>query len=255
VQYSAGIERPLLKSTVFTATYVGTKGFDFFRSRDLNAPLPPFYDQRPDPAIATLREIESAGRSDSNELNLSIQAKIRPYFSGVVHYALARTYDDTSGLTFFPANQYDPRGEWARSDSDSLHYLSLYGVVDAAKLFRIGMKLRVRSGRPYSETTGLDSYGTTFVNARPPGVARNSLQGPGSVKFDVHLAKDLALRRGKEGKRKNEGPSATLALDVFNLVNHVNLGVPVGDLLSPRFGQSIDAGPARRLQLSMEVVF
>ncbi len=255
VQYSAGIERPLLKSTIFTATYVGTKGFDFFRSRDLNAPLPPFYDQRPDPAIATLREIESAGRSDSNELNLSIQAKIRPYFSGVVHYALARTYDDTSGLTFFPANQYDPRGEWARSDSDSLHYLSLYGVVDAAKLFRIGMKLRVRSGRPYTETTGLDSYGTTFVNARPPGVARNSLQGPGSVKFDVHLAKDLALRRGKEGKRKNEGPSATLALDVFNLVNHVNLGVPVGDLLSPRFGQSIDAGPARRLQLSMEVVF
>ena len=255
VQYSAGIERPLLKSTIFTATYVGTKGFDLFRSRDLNAPLPPFYDQRPDPAVATLREIESAGRSDSNELNVSIQAKIRPYFNGVVHYALARTYDDTSGINFFPANQYDPRGEWGRSDTDSLHYLSLYGVVDAAKLFRIGMKLRVRSGRPYTETTGLDSYGTTFVNARLPGVARNSLQGPGAVKFDLHLAKDLSLRRGKERKGKNEGLGATIALDVFNLVNHTNLGMPVGDLLSPRFGQSIDAGPARRLQLSMEVKF
>jgi len=255
VQYSAGIERQLQKSTTFTATYVGTKGFDFFRSRDINAPLPPLYDQRPDPAIATLREIESAGRSDSNQLNLSLQAKIRPYFSGVVRYAFARTYDDTSGMNFFPANQYEPRGEWARSDSDSLHYLSLYGVVDAAKLFRIGMKLRVRSGRPYTETTGLDSFGTTFVNARPLGVARNSLQGPGAVKFDLHLAKDFSLRRGKEQKGKNEGLSATIALDVFNLVNHVNLGEPVADLLSPRFGQSIDAGPARRLQLSMEVKF
>ncbi len=56
-------------------------------------------------------------------------------------------------------------------------------------------------------------------------------------------------------KGKNEGLSATIALDVFNLVNHVNLGEPVGDLLSSRFGQSIDAGPARRLQLSMEVKF
>jgi len=255
VQYSAGIERQLQKSTIFTATYVGTKGVDLFRSRDINAPLPPFYDQRPDLAIATLREIESAGRSDSNELNLSLQAKIRSYFNGVVHYALARTYDDTSGINFFPANQYDPRGEWGRSDADSLHYLSLYGVVDAAKLFRIGMKLRVRSGTPYTETTGLDSYGTTFVNARPPGIARNSLQAPGGVKFDIHVAKDLALHRGKDRKRSGEGLSATIALDVFNLLNHVNLGPPVGNLLSPRFGQSIDAGPARRLQFSMEVKF
>jgi hypothetical protein len=173
----------------------------------------------------------------------------------VVRYALSRTYDDTSGVNFFPANQYEPRGEWARSDSDSLHYLSLFGTVDAAKLFRLGMKLRLRSGRPYTETTGLDSFGTTFVNARPPGVARNSLQGPGAVKFDLHVAKDLSLRQGKEQKGKNEGLSATIALDVFNLVNHVNLGEPVGDLLSSRFGQSIDAGPARRLQLSMEVKF
>jgi len=61
LQYSFGVETQLQKSTTFTATYVGMRGFDLFRSRDLNAPLPPLYVQRPDPEIGTLREIESAG--------------------------------------------------------------------------------------------------------------------------------------------------------------------------------------------------
>src|SRR5258708_32970615 len=59
LQSSFGVETQLQKATSFRATYVGMRGFDLFRSRDLNAPLPPLYVQRPSPEIGTLREVES----------------------------------------------------------------------------------------------------------------------------------------------------------------------------------------------------
>ena len=62
VQYSFGVERQLQKSTTVSATYVGSRGVDLFRSRDANAPLPPFYLARPDSALGVVRRIESAGR-------------------------------------------------------------------------------------------------------------------------------------------------------------------------------------------------
>jgi len=255
LQYSAGIERQLRRSMVFTATYVGSTGVDLFRSRDINAPLPPFYDQRPDLAIATLRQIESAGRSEGNALKLALRGRIRPYFNGMVQYVLSRSYDNTGGIDYFPANQYDLTGEWGRSDFDALHYFSFFGVLDAPKLFQLGMKLKVRSGRPYTVITGLDPYGTTFINARPDGVARNSMDEPGLVGFDVRVSRDFSLHKRKERKGKNEGLGATIAVDAFNVLNHVNFGQPVGNIQSPFFGESVTAGPARRIQVSMALKF
>jgi hypothetical protein len=188
-------------------------------------------------------------------LKLTLRGNIRPYFNGEARYTFSRSYDNTSGIDFFPANQHDLTGEWSRSDSDSLHSFSLFGVVDAAKLFRLGMKLNVRSGRPYTVTTGLDAYGTTFLNARPPGVPRNSMQGPGVVGFDLRVAKDFSLHQRKEQRGGNEGLGGTIALDAFNVVNHVNLGPPIGNKNSPLFGQSVGAGPARRLQMSLAIKF
>ncbi len=39
VQYSMGIERQVTAKSTFSATYVGSRGIDLFRSRDINAPL------------------------------------------------------------------------------------------------------------------------------------------------------------------------------------------------------------------------
>ena len=102
-------------------------------------------------------------------------------------------------------------------------------------------------------TTGTDDFGTTFANARPPGVPRNSLQGPGAIMLDMRLARDFAQHANK--KKDTEGPSLTLALDAFNVPNHVNFGPPVGDLTSPFFGQPIGATSPRRLQVSLGFQF
>ena len=263
LHYSFGVETQLHKSTIFTATYSGIRGFDLFRSRDLNAPLPPFRVpplnvQRPNPEIGTLREIESEGDLTSNALKLTVRTKISRFFNGMAQYTLSRSYDDTAGIGAFPANQYDLTGEWSRSNSDSLHFFYFYGTFNAPKAVSLGASLSVRSGQPYTVTTGTDDYGTTFANARLAGVPRNSLEGPGSTTLNLRLAKELSLITAKTGKRKKDekkGLSATLAVDAFNVLNHVNLGAPVGNLSSPFFGHSIGAGPPRRLQMLVRFQF
>ena len=258
LQYSFGVETQLQKSTTFTATYVGMRGFDLFRSRDLNAPLPPLYIQRPDPETGTLREIESAGNLTSNALKLSVRTKISRFFNGMAQYTLSRSYDDTAGIAAFPANQYDLSGEWSRSSFDAPHFFYFYGAFTAPKSVSLGASLSVRSGQPYTMTTGTDDYGTTFANARPAGVPRNSLEGPGSTTLNLRLAKTFRLVEAKTGKRKKEentGASATVAVDAFNVLNDVNFGRPVGNLSSPFFGHSISAGPPRRLQMLVRFQF
>jgi len=46
-QYSAGVERQITPKSTASITYLGSRGIDLFRSRDINAPLPPDYLSRP----------------------------------------------------------------------------------------------------------------------------------------------------------------------------------------------------------------
>src|SRR5207249_858053 len=49
LQYSLGVDRALRKSLTLTATYTAARGVHLYRSRDVNAPLPPLYLSRPTP--------------------------------------------------------------------------------------------------------------------------------------------------------------------------------------------------------------
>src|SRR5205814_10315622 len=109
-------------------------------------------------------------------------------------YTLSRSYDDTGGIAAFPANQYDPTGEWSRSNSDSLHFFYFYGTFNAPKAVSLGASLSLRSGQPYTMTTGTDDYGTTFANARRAGVPRNSLEDRKSTRLNSsHLGISYAV--------------------------------------------------------------
>src|SRR5207237_6559800 len=120
----------------------------------------------------------------------------------MAQYTLSRSYDDTGGIAAFPANQYDLTGEWSRSNSDSLHFFYFYGTFNAPKAVTLGASLSVRSGQPYTMTTGTDDYGTTFANARLARVPRNSLEGPGSTTLNLRFAKTFRLVTAKTEKHK-----------------------------------------------------
>ena len=258
-QFSMGVERQLYKGTTLSATYWATRGVGLFRSRDINAPPPPAYQARPIPGIGVYRRIESSGHLQNDALEISFRGQITRYFNGMIQYTLGRAYNDvagnysggtrSTGINSFPANNYDLSGEWARADYDQRHRFNLLGGVHAAKYLDLGIGFFANTGAPYTETTGRDDFRTGYANARPVGVPRNSLQGPGFAELDLRWSHDFLF------KAKKEGPRMTAALDAFNVTNQVNYAGFVGNLSSPFFGEAVVAMPSRRLQCTLRFAF
>ena len=252
LQYSVGVERPLRKGTTVALTYIGARGVDLFRSRDVNAPPPPLYAVRPDSAYGVVREIESNGRQHSDSLQLTLRGRLSRVFNGSVQYTVARAANDTSGITAFPANNYDLSGEWSRADFDQRHRVDLLGTVKPGGVFDFGVGLSLYSGRPYSLRTGTDAFNTGQTNARPPGVVRNTLEGPGYADLDLRWSRDIVIRKGRG---ESDEKALTIGFDAFNVLNRVNYGNYIGNRSSPLFGRAVSAQPPRRLQLSIRTRF
>ena len=252
LQYSFSLERQLQKSTTLAVTYLGSRGFAQFRSRDINAPLPSTYSTRPNSSIGVLREIESEGRRATDSIEFTLRGNVTRFFNGMTQYRLAFAHDNTSGINYLPPNAYDLSGEWGRSDFDRRHRFEMLGTINPGKLLNLGVSVSVYSGQPYTLTTGIDQFHTGTANARPAGVSRNSLQGPAYADLDLRWSRDFSVRKGK---KKDEGVKATLAVDAFNVLNEVNYSSFIGNLSSPFFGHAVAAQPPRRLQFSFRLKF
>ena len=248
VQYSVGVERQLRPRTTLAVNVVGSKGIDLFRSRDVNAPPPPDFAARPDAAHGVVRQIESAGTLDAVSLQFTLRGQVTKLFNGSAEYSFGRAYNDTSGVGWMPPNAYDLSLEYARADFNQRHRFEAFGALTPGRGVTIGVSASLGSGRPYSLTTGLDQFNTGTANARPPGVPRNSLEGPGFADVDLRAARELALPAAAGRKR-----TVTLGVDAFNVLNHVNYSYFVGNLSSPFFGRAIAAQAPRRIQFSLRV--
>lgn len=251
LQASAGVERQLQRSLTLTATYNYLRGANLFRSRDLNAPLAPFFLERPNPNYSLIREIESTGRMSGHSLEVGLRGNLSRYFTGMVQYVLGRAWNDTSGINGFPASSYDLRPEWSRADFDVRHRFNLLGVFKAGKFFNLGASLNLNSGAPYSITTGRDDNRDSMTLDRPAGIGRNTLQGPGYAQLDLRWSRSIPLQKRKGDK----GPAITVGVNALNVTNRVNYAGYVGNLSSPFFGQPVAARPSRRMQFTVQFTF
>jgi hypothetical protein len=249
LQYSAGIERQVTAKSTFSATYVGSRGIDLFRSIDANAPPPPDFLARPNPNLGQERQIQSEGYQKSNALELTFRGTPSRFFAGQMQYTLSKTYNNTSGVTYFPANSFDPNADWARSDNDRRHKFDLLGSMQPAKRFTVGAALSLYSGKPVTITTGSDNNHDGISNDRPAGVPRNSLHGPGLINLDLNVAHDFLLTK------REKGPTLTVALNAFNVLNHENDVTYIGVITSPFLGDAVQALPGRRMQLNLQFKF
>jgi hypothetical protein len=249
--FSAGVERQLLKGLTLTSTYRGTIGVALFRSRDVNAPLPPSYTALPNPNLGVIRQIESEGRQIGNALDLTVAGKASRWFSGIAQYTFSHTNNDTAGITFFPANQYSLQGEYGRANFDQHHRFNLLGTFNEDHWINLGVAAKLYSGMPYTETAGIDEFNTGILNARPDGISRNTLQTAGNIELDLRWNKDVRLPSGKGADKY----VFSFALDAFNITNTPNFTAYVGNVRSPLFEQPTAAQPSRRLQLSVRIKF
>jgi len=248
IQYSTAIERQLRPKTTLAITFVGSRGVDLFRSRDVNAPPPPAFASRPDPEHGVVRQIESAGRLNAASLQFTLRGQVTKFFNGSAEYSFGRAYNDTNGVNWMPPNSYDLSLEYARADFNQRHRLELFGIVNAGKNLNVGASLSMASGRPYSLTTGGDDFNTGSANARPAGAARNSLEGPGFANLDLRWSREFVVSN-LHGRKH----TLTAGVDAFNVLNRVNYSYFVGNMSSPFFGHAIAAQAPRRTQFSLRV--
>lgn len=75
---------------------------------------------------------------------------------------------------------------------------------------------------------------------------RNVVRGPGIQSVDLSLFRNFNLTETRRLQFRAE---------CFNVLNHANLGLPENDLESPAFGQILQAGPPRQVQLALKLMF
>jgi hypothetical protein len=251
VQFSASLERQISKRSLLSIAYIGTRGVQQFRSRDANAPLPPSFASRPDSAVNVLRLIESAGRLESNALEITLRGDIAPGVSGMAQYVFGRTMTDTGGINWFPASSFGPIGEWGRADTDRRHQFNFLGTASLHRWFNFGISASLMTGPPFNITTGRDENNDGMAIDRPPGRTRNTGEGPSTIGLDLRWYRDFRFAPSK----KEKSPSVSISAGGFNVLNHVNYQNYIGSLTSPFFGEAVGTLPARRMQLSLRLEF
>jgi len=253
IQASFSVERELWRRTHICAEYQTLRGVHLLRSRNINAPLPET-GLRPDPNFIRINQVESSASMRSNALSFTFRGRIGNLFKGMAQYTLSRTTDDAGGLFTLPANNYDLRPEWGRADFDRRHRFNLVGRLEFPRGFRLGAVLTLASGAPFDITTGFDDNNDTVANDRPPGVARNTGQGPGLAQLDLRFSKLLSLPSPFHRKDRHS-ENFEFNIDLFNALNRANFVSFIGAQSSPFFGRANAALQARTIQLSLKYSF
>jgi Carboxypeptidase regulatory-like domain/TonB dependent receptor len=172
MQAAIGIEHRFGKNITLSSTYINSRGLHQLYSDNINAFLPGTYDIttgtgiRPNGKNENLYQYQSGGIYHQNQLitNFSVrERKVSLFGFYVLNYAKA----DTSGATYFPSNQFDPRADYGRSTFDVRNRFLLGGNYLAPLGISISPFLVLNSGSPFNITVGQDLNGDNQFNDRP----------------------------------------------------------------------------------------
>ena len=172
MQAAIGVEHRFGQKITLATTYINSHGVHQLYTDNINAFLPGTYDPttgtgiRPNGINENTYQYQSGGLYNQNQLvtNFSIRArKVSLFGFYMVNFAKA----DTSGVTYFPSNQFDPKADYGRSTFDvhnrflvGGNYLAPFGV-------SISPFLVTNSGTPFNITVGQDLNGDNQFNDRP----------------------------------------------------------------------------------------
>jgi hypothetical protein len=261
---------------------------------------------RPFAANGDVYSYESSANFDDMRLYLVLRRQVSRGLTLFANFTVGKGMADTECLfgslaACFPANSYDLHGEYGRA-SFLAGKSFLFGSNWTIPKLELGLNTLIgaTSGRPFNIVTGRDTNGDGLFTERPafatpatavadrvstpfgdfnlnpapgePTIVRN--YGTGPRYFSINLGLTRSFRFGpvaaaQPGGRAGDKPySLTFSLYVQNLLNHSNLGQPIGNLSSPRFGEStaiagsfgpgqvvIGSGGNRRMQLQLRFNF
>ncbi len=257
-QAGLSIEQQLWNKSFLTFEYLHLQGNHLLRARNVNAQIPPRLIFRPDPNFLNVDQVESSARSKSDALIVTLQARVRRLLKVMAQYTFSQSFDDTDGLLGLPANNYDLRSEWGRSNFDRKHRFNFVSSFELPYYTKLSAILTLASGLPYNITTGFDDNGDLMANDRPPLTTRNTGRGPGLAQLDIRFIKMLQLWRPipqRSDKSDRKLQNVELRFDVFNVFNHPNYVNYVGEQSSLFFGRANAALQPRTFQFSVKYEF
>ena len=298
--WNANVQREIAAATALIAGVVWTEGHNLRLTRNINQPIGgvrPFAAVSagspilPGTPLGNITQIEGSGKSRYRSAWASVTRRLSRglQFSG--SYAWSRSLDYNS-LSSPPTvitvqNGYDLPDSWGPSDFDVRHRVALRGVyqlplgshplLDGWQLAAI---LQCQSGSPLNIVTSSSALTGVPNTVRPdvtgpieivgdvqrwfdPSVfvaasgfgnlERNAVAGPRFDNLDVSLSKAIQMASRTR---------VLLQADVFNVLNHPNLGQPGRIVGSPNFSVITntrfapgDSGSSRQVQLSLRLVF
>jgi hypothetical protein len=172
MQAAIGIEHRFGKNVTLSSTYINSRGLHQLYSDNINAFLPGTYDVttgtgvRPNGINENTYQFQSGGIYHQNQLitNFSVRERRLTLFG---FYVLNDAKADTSGATYFPSNQFDPRADYGRSTFDIHQRFLLGGNYSAPLGISISPFVVLDSGTPFNITVGQDLNGDNQFNDRP----------------------------------------------------------------------------------------
>ncbi len=290
-QASLGIDHALGADTSVSADLVWLHGTGFVGPIDYNPLVPALGPgRRPNDvdgrAGTSASVIQETAWGQSWYRGLAVSAVRRFGTTGELRlaYTLSKAEDTATDVApfFVPQDQgrgrdpgdpaglpvgFDPEGDRGPAVHDQRHRLVASGWWELPWRVQLSAIVRIASGRPYNARAGADLNGdgdggggtptdrARTVPADPTtSVTRNLETMDAQATVDVRVAKSIAL--GRRG-------SLELMLECFNLLNHTNV-TEVDDVFGrgaypdaplPTFGQPLQAGPPRQVQIGARVSF
>ncbi len=186
--YSAGIQREIPLGFVIDAAYVGRKGRNLQRERNINqlqagtiaggSPNPD--PLRPYKGYGVIRLSENVARSTYNGFQLSADRRYRNGFKFGLAYTLSHSEDNASSKRDVLFNSYNDAGFWGNSSFDRRHVFNFYYIYDlpfykkdtslAGRVlggWQLSGATFMRTGTPLWVTRGDDVAGVGDAFAQP----------------------------------------------------------------------------------------
>ena len=304
--YNFTIEHQFSRNLVLRASYVGTEGRDLQAFKEDN---PAVYgpgattsntnNRRPlAPTFASLIEMTNGGYSNYNAAQFTLQHRFAHGLSFVANYTFAKSLDNGSveaQLTVTNPDPFNPNFNYGRSDFNTTHNFSLWGIYNLPLLehaqhlvrgalggwqttaiwsWRTGVPINVLSGQDRSYSgVGLDRGDLVGDPSLPSGRPLNQAL---SAFFNISaFALNTVGTFGNSPRNLLDGPGffnvdwsvaksfrvterLTMQVrgDFFNVLNNANFSAPGASVSSTStFGKISAASDPRILQFSMRLRF
>jgi len=253
--YVVSAEHQVDHDWLLSAVYVGTHGVHLPRFRtpngglisspvlfsSVNQPLtivanPASYGGRPFPSLGAFTAMENSASSTYHGMQLSVLKRLSRNLQLRSNWTWSHAIDDVSdifdarGFFALPEDNARPGRERASANFDTRHRLTGFLTWEAFHQWSFALTGEFQTGQPYTINTVVDRNGDGNLTDRP-GVGRNGSRAAGLGTIDVAVTRSISLGSGR---------AVDARLEVFNLFNKANLGIPTRIRESPGFGTPFD---------------